>query len=516
MNSKPPSETKTLRWWPAALILIVALGRLLWIWLRDAQQLQDRVVPTILTVSVTVIALLLWLLLFSRIRWAARLKALGGIVALFAVFLGLFRFEGFSGDLLPMFSFRFGAAPDLADASGSADTPIATSPTDYPQFLGSHRDGVVRGTRLVRDWSSQPPKELWRRDVGESWSAFAVVGPAAVTQEQRGEQEAVARYDLLTGEPVWVTMTTDYRFESPIGGTGPRATPTLFEGAVYSFGSSGVLTRLDLRDGSIQWQHDTLAETGAKAPEWQMSGSPLIVDDLVVVSAGGPDGQSLIAYDQATGEKRWSAGDDPASYSSPSLFELAGKRQVVIRNQGSITGHEPVDGQILWSQPWPGGQPNVAQPLPLPEDRLLVSSGYGIGSTLYQFTSDEAGALEVSEVWQSPRLKAKFTNPVFYEGHVYGLDDGVLVCLDPETGERCWKRGRYGHGQLILVGDLLLLIAEEGDLFLIEANPEEHRVVAELPGALDGKSWNNPALSGKYLLLRDADTAVCYEVALEG
>ena len=512
--TNPSEKTPGLRWWPAALILLVALGRLAFTWLGEAEQLQDRVVPTILTAGPTILALLLWWTFLSRIPWRTRGKGLLAVGLVFGLFMTLFKFESFSGDLLPIFSFRFAGDADLAEARGRAAAPTATSPTDYPQFLGQGRDATVSGVALARDWEAQPPKELWRRDVGESWSAFSIVGDAAVTQEQRGEQEAVARYVLTTGEPVWVTTTAEVRFESPIGGIGPRATPTIHGGRVYAYGTRGMLTCLDLADGSILWQRDTLADAKAALPEWQLAGSPLIVDTTVVVSVGGPGGKSLMAYDLLTGDPVWSAGDDSASYASPMLANLAGTLQLVMRNQNSITGHDPVNGTVLWSTPWPGGNPNVAQPLPLGDDRLLVSSGYGIGSKLYRITRDNTETFAVEELWESRRMKAKFTNLVYYEGNVYGLDDGVMVCLNPETGERCWKGGRYGHGQLIRVEDLLLLIAEDGDLVLLEPNAEELREVARLPEALDGKSWNNPALSGRYLLLRNAKTAVCYEMPL--
>lgn len=512
----PSAKEPGLRWWPAALILFLALGRLSWLWLGEAEQLQDRVVPTILTIGPVLVALLLWWLFLSRVPWRTRGKGLLGVLVVLGLFMALFKFESFSGDLVPIFSYRFAGPADLAEASGQAAAPTATSPTDYPQFLGQNRDATVRGVHLARDWEAQPPKEIWRRDVGESWSAFAVVGDAAVTQEQRGEHEAVTRYDLETGEPVWVTPTAEVRFESAISGNGPRATPTVHQGRVYTFGTLGMLSCLDLGDGRILWQRDTLAETGATPPEWQMSSSPLIVDQSVVVAPGGSDGKSLLAFDLLTGDPLWGGGEDPASYASPMLAHLAGHRQIVVRSQNSITGHNPTDGTVLWRQPWPGNQPNVAQPILLGDDRLLVSSGYGIGSKVFRITTPEEGSFAVEEIWESLRLKAKFTNVVLHEGRIYGLDDGVMVCLDPETGERCWKRGRYGHGQLILVGDLLLLIAEDGDLLLLEPNPLELREVAKVPDALDGKSWNNPALSGRYLLLRNAKTAVCYELPLAG
>lgn len=504
-----PTTNPRPRWWPAGLIVVLAGARLGWLWTGNADQLQDRVVPSLLTAVFAAGALLLWLLFLSRLPWKTRGKTLLGVFGAVALFVLLFRFEGFSGDLLPIFSWRLAPSEPLAEARGTAET--TTSADDFPQFLGPQRNATIPETRLDRDWQAKPPKELWRRPVGNAWSAFAVVGNAAVTQERRGAEEAVARYDLKSGEVVWVTSYPGH-FESPVGGNGPRATPTLADGRVFAYGSTGVLTSLDLRDGSIVWQRQTAEETAAEAPDWGFAGSPLVHGNVVIVAPGGADGNSLVAYDRDTGEPRWSVGDDPASYSSPLFTELAGIPQIVSRNHTSITGHDPTDGRVLWRYPWPGEQPNVAQPLVLGNDRLLISSGYGIGATLLRLRA-EGGDLTAEEVWASTRLKAKFTNLVQLGGRIYGLDDGVLVCIDPETGERCWKKGRYGHGQPLLVGDLLLLVAEDGDVVLIEPNPEGLRELARFT-ALDGKSWNTPALAGRYLLVRNADEAACYELPL--
>jgi outer membrane protein assembly factor BamB len=160
--------------------------------------------------------------------------------------------------------------------------------------------------------------------------------------------------------------------------------------------------------------------------------------------------------------------------------------------------------------------------VPLPEDRVFVSSGYGIGCKLFQIARDEDNQLKATLVWETPRLKAKFTNVVHRDGYIYGLDDGVLVCLDLANGQRKWKRGRYGHGQVILVDDpeirdengLLLVSAESGDVLLVEVNPNESKELARFP-TLASKTWNNPALAGQYLLVRNDREAACYELPLE-
>jgi outer membrane protein assembly factor BamB len=237
------------------------------------------------------------------------------------------------------------------------------------------------------------------------------------------------------------------------------------------------------------------------------------VDGRVVVIAGGSGGRRLVAYDAATGERAWSAGEGSASYSSPALATLAGRRQLVVLNAASVSGHDPATGAVLWEQPFPRGQPNVAQPLALGPERLLVSVGYGVGSKAYRVAA-AGGALQASLEWESPRLKSKFANLVLHEGFVYGLDDGVLTCLDPANGERRWKAGRHGHGQLLLVVGLLLVQTEEGELVLVEPSPEAYRELARFP-VLDGKTWNPPALAGSTLLVRNDREAAAYELPVE-
>lgn len=507
---------RRIRWWPAVLVLALCALAEAWVWLRPGPIRQMRVIETFIVSFVGVLLLLLWFLFFSRARplwrWLA-LAAVGVAAVFFSQFVTI---SGVTGDLVPILGWKGGGSGGGGEVA-LAGGPGAAGAGGYPQFLGPRRDGTVRGVRLARDWETSPPREVWRRPVGEGWSGFAIAGQRAVTQEQHGPEERLVAYDLATGEELW-HQAQPARYETTIGGIGPRATPTIAAGRVFALGATGVLTAVDLETGELFWRRDVLAEHEATNPEWGKSCSPLVVDGRVVVSAGGVSGGSLVAYDAETGELAWAAGSDRSSYSSPVLAELAGTRQIVIMNAGSFAGHDPATGEMLWDHPWPADQPNVAVPLLLPGDRILGSSGYGIGAKLLALSADGGAdgdggddGLRASMVWESPRLKAKFTNPVLHEGYVYGHDDGVYVCLDPATGERCWKRGRYGHGQTILAGDLLLVTTEKGDVVLIDPSPEEHRELGRF-SALSGKLWNPPALAGNYLALRTDREAVLYEL----
>jgi outer membrane protein assembly factor BamB len=332
----------------------------------------------------------------------------------------------------------------------------------------------------------------------------------AITQEQRGAEEAIVAYDLATGAVRWV-HAYPARYATVVAGEGPRATPAVAGDRLVAHGATGVLTAVDRRTGRRAWQRDLPREHEAPEPEWGRSSSPLVLGDRVIVNAGGTGGRSLVAHALATGELAWAGGGDRVGYASPVLVTLAGVPQVVAFNIASVTAHEPETGAVLWEHPWPGRQPNVSQPLPVGDDRLLVSSGYGVGSALLRIRRDDDGALKPTVLWESPRLKAKFTNLVLHDGFVYGLDDGVLVCLDLETGERRWKSGRYGHGQVLLVEGVLLVQTEEGEVVLVDPQPERHVEVARFQ-ALDGKTWNPPALAGRYLLVRNDREAAMYEL----
>ena len=469
-----------------------------------------------------------WFVWFSRFQKTIRYGAALAILTTLAALATVFQIEGFSGDMVPVIVVRGTPAAGVrlsapqAALRESLRADLTTTDHDYPQFLGPDRIPIVRGIRLATDWKTNPPKQLWRQPIGAGWSGFAVVGDYAITQDQRGDSDAgvqlVVCYELRTGKVVWSHSDPGY-FSTGLGGDGPRATPTIAGGMVYTQDPLGRLNCLDGATGERLWSHDTLKENGADNIAWGKSGSPLVVDDLVIVSAGGPGGRSLIAYNRETGEEVWSAGSDPSSYASPAVATFAGVRQVLVVNQDYLVAHRLADGQELWRSDWPGNSnanASTSQAVPLPGDRVFISKGYGIGCSLLQISKDETDRFLALPVWDPPirtHMKTKLTNVVVRDGYVYGLDEGVLECLELETGDHKWKRGRYGHGQIILVDDLILITTETGALALVEASPARYRELAYFE-AIEGKTWNNPALAGRILLVRNHKEAACYELPL--
>lgn len=549
-----PAARKAGHWLPPISGRGRIVGRIVWVlllllagtivWLQVADALGDRGFENFATMTAAgfaVIIWLLWFLLASGHAWWLRLAMLLGIVIFGVAFSQVMRFEEVSGNFVPRFVLKSAEKPDrqlaplaplrgdesLSATAGAVDLRTTTA-DDFPQFLGRGRDLVVDGVNLARDWQTEPPKPLWRRPIGAGWSGFSVVGGFALTMEQRGDQELVSCYDLETGEPRWV-HATPARYDQAVPGAGPRATPTVDDGWVYTQGATGRLLALDGATGDVMWQKDLLAEFGmspeqeAAALPYGRSGSPLIVDDLVVVPAGGPpDGRrvSLVAYHKKTGDKVWEGGEDQISCSSPAVATVAGVRQILIVNESSASGHEPATGRVLWSHPREGrsnANANVSQAVAVAPDRVFLSKGYALGAELIQLVPKGDGTFASETLWKDSRvMRTKFTNVAIKDGYVYGLSDGILECIELATGERQWKGGRYHHGQILLVGDLLLVLSEDGEMFLVEATPERKNNVLGQFQAVGGKTWNNFALYGSRLVVRNGEEAACYELPLMG
>ena len=525
---KKTTKRKPTRWWPAVIIVVGFVLTLGLIWFTGSEDQANQMIIILSAITLTSILLLTWMLFFSRLPRRTRLRNFGGLVGVIVLFFACFRFSQFSGNMMPMFEWRW-TKHNLPTATGNDATLNGNSLTklSFPQFLGPSRNCKVPGSDLATDWTTQSPEKLWRQPIGPAWSGFAIADGRAVTQEQRAENEAVVCYDLQTGSVLW-QHTDNGHYNTAIAGEGPRATPTIHDAKVYTLGASGILNCLELATGKPVWQRSIVIDAGLnlnesidqigisanrnKSKEWGYSSSPLIVNNLVTVSAGGDNGKSLVSYDRVTGKQAWSGGDSRAGYSSPCIVELHGDLQILIFNQDGLAAHSPTNGSIVWEFEWNVPYPHVSVPLTLPDNKVLLSLGYGKGSKMLQVNFNE-GKFSAVELWKSNRMKAKFTNLIFHNDHIFGLDDGMFACIDIERGRRKWKEGRYGHGQILLRGNHILVMAENGDVILLEANAEQHVELTRF-AALDGKTWNPPALAGEYLLVRNHREAACYKLPL--
>jgi len=409
-------------------------------------------------------------------------------------------------------------APPAAKATPDDPTPVKTEPA-WPGFRGPRRDGVIRGLRIETDWSGKPPRELWRRPIGPGWSSFAVNGDLIYTQEQRGDDEVVSCYRLSTGEPVWRHRDAARFYESN-GGPGPRGTPTVHNGRVYTMGATGIVNALDANTGARVWSRNAATDTGKEIPGWGLTSSPLAIGDVVILAVAG----QLIAYDAATGKTRWTGQTGGGGYSSPHPATIGGVPQVLLIRGSRTVAVAPADGTVLWEHTW---EPSVAivQPVVLADGVLTTIAdamgGQGMRRLAVARTPFDSaqGKSEwtVEERWTSRGLKPYFNDFVAHEGHAYGFDGSILSCVDLNDGNRKWKGGRYGNGQLVLLPDqdLLLVMSEEGELALVSATPEKYTELARFD-AIEGKTWNHPVLVGDVLLVRNAQEMAAFRLARAG
>jgi len=484
------------------------------------------------------VAVILWMVLFgiwylvfgsgrTRTRFGRLARILLGFLG--AGFIGslLVRYEGsLSGSSFPRFSWAW--QPSEPGRPGANDpTQVVTSgiPLDsgmsgapLVNFLGPDRDGMEPTPSFGTDWADRPPELVWRRPMGKAWSSFAIAGMRAVTQQQVGDDELVTCLDLATGKELWNHADRNTRLlleraensGAAMGGDGPRATPTLHEGKVYTMGGTGRVNCLDLELGTVVWSRDLIKELKGEVHRWGMASSPLILPDQQCVVFAGPGipGPTLVACDLATGKEVWIYEGGGASYSSARVLTLCGVLQIVSVNATDVSGVDPSNGKELWKHPWPGRFPKVAQPLVYDGDKLLVTASYGAGSLLLQL-SEKDGKMEAARIWKTTAMKTKFSSTAIIGDHAYGLDEGRFACIDLKSGNRVWKNQKFGFGQHLLFGNWLLVQAESGEIILGTTSPDGFVEKGRIQ-ALTSMTWNVPVVAGRVLLVRNDLEAACY------
>jgi outer membrane protein assembly factor BamB len=471
-------------------------------------------------VPVLSLALVAWAVASRRLSDGLRRASMVATILLACLVFTLLRTDGISGSSGAQWAWRWSKTSEQRLLARGGDEPTASvstpgaaaQPADWPGFRGPDRNGSARGARIATDWSRTPPVQLWRRAIGPGWSSCAVHGDLFYTQEQRGDDEAVSCYRVTTGQPVWRHLYP-VRFWESNGGAGPRATPTLSDGRVYTLGATGILNALDAGNGAVVWSRNVATDTGTKIPMWGFASSPLVIDDLVVVAATG----KLVAYDRSTGDPRWSGPAHGMSYSSPQRATIDGVAQILLLSEAGATSVAPADGKVLWEHSWPGF--TIVQPALIADgDVLMSTSGASGGLGIRRLgVAHAAGGWTVKERWTSDGLCPYFNDYVVHQGHAFGFDGSTLACIDLEHGTRKWEGGRYGDGQLVLLPDqdLLLVVSEEGELALVKATPDRFTEVARFP-ALTGKTWNHPVLVGDVLLVRNGQEMAAFRLSPAG
>jgi len=523
-------------------VACVAQGILWTLWWNDPTHFK---MSLLFVWPAAIFSLTIWWVFFSGTSILLRVISVSAVVAAMFGFFSVYRLE-WDGDMVPRRialrskpsaeevarqylqqkanSDEKTAATNVVPETGEIQKLVAVD-GDWTGFRGPRRDGIVLNGSLRRDWDAHPPKVLWKHPVGRAWSAFCVVGRYAITQEQRGEYECVVAYDADTGNEIWVHE--DKALLSIVdanGGPGPHATPEFDDGLIYTLGGTGILNCLDATSGVAIWSKNILNDAGempspAKPPQWGVSNSPLIVDNLAVVIPGGSEtsDKGVAAYDKKSGQLVWTHGRHEASYGSAKVESFGESRQILVPTGDGLSAYAVNDGHELWSFKL-SNQPKVnsAMPWRLDDSSLVFGTGYGVGTSRIDLKSS-GDDWTVKARWHTNRLRPKFNDFVVRDSYLYGLDDGTLTCIDLQNkGAIKWKSGKYGYGQFVLIDDVLLIVSEDGDLVLVKAEPTKSEPLATFKLFSDsGFCWNNLAFVRGRLFARSANEAACVDLSAE-
>lgn len=394
---------------------------------------------------------------------------------------------------------------------------IPARAADWPQHLGPHRNGLSAETGLIDEWPQNGPQEVFRVPGGVGMSGLAISGGTLVTLVQKSGKQFVLALDAKTGALKWETPVAPAYTNTM--GNGPRATPTVAGDQIFAFTGEGILVALEFKTGKLLWSQNVVKQLGGKEADYGMACSPIVVEDIVIVTAGAPN-STVAAFDTKTGETAWTVGNDPAGYSSPALLEIAGRKQLVTYTGSSVLGIAPDTGSLLWRYPYKTDYDcNIATPLAV-GGNVFISSGENHGCALLSLKPN-GDKFDVTETWVSQGSKSVLRNEwqtsMLLDGYLYGFDNGGsagpithLTCIEAATGDRQWQQIRFGKGNGIAADGKLLISTMKGEFVLVRANPKEFEEIGR--ATVIGETRQAPALADGLLYLRDNDEILCLDI----
>ena len=413
--------------------------------------------------------------------------------------------------MIPHLGFSKGKAPNDERARDFYRPPLRDTSENWNQFRGPERNGHIPTQTVSIDWT-KPPKTRWSATCGLGHSSIITSGKLAITMEQDQDQEILIARSFDDGAEIW-RLAEKTKWHDMLSGTGPRSTPTLHNGKIYALFSNGRLSCVDASTGNVEWSIQVTPES-YEFPEWGLAISPLIWNDMIILSLGG-EKSAVKAYSINSGEQVWqSEVAGKAVYLSPEVLRLLDEDHLIVSLVGKIVSLNPKNGKTLWEKPWKIFMNNaqIVQPIAVSNDSILLAAGYGKGAECFTIARDEESKkYRVQSSWKSKDLKAKFSNPILKDGYLYGLSENLLVCLEAKTGKLMWRGKKYSYGRILLVDQKLLILGHSGVLSVIDATPEEFREISSRQLLSDARCWNGPAFVNGYLLARNGEQIACFD-----
>jgi len=375
---------------------------------------------------------------------------------------------------------------------------------DWPQWRGPSRDGLSPETDLIDGWREGGPKVLWRAASGDGYSAISIKEDRLYTMLGRESSEIIICLDAKSGKTFW-QYSLDSKFKNQFG-NGPRATPTVNNGIVYGISARGKLAALNSATGAEIWKKDLVAEYDAKVPNWGVSTSPLVYQNLLIVDVGGSGRNGLMAFDKKNGKVVWGTATSAPGYSAPIFFETDAAKHILNFSGKALISVNPQNGALRWSYEWiTDYDVNAATPIFIAPDKVFISTGYGKGAAMLKVSANS-----VDEIWKSRAMRNHFSSSIYLNGFLFGFDNATLKCVDANTQKTLWAKRGFSKGSLLYADGRLIVLGEKGKLALVEAKPDAY-VEQAVAQVLQGKCWTVPTLLNGKLYIRNQKEIQCLD-----
>ncbi|MCX7871853.1 MAG: PQQ-like beta-propeller repeat protein [Verrucomicrobiae bacterium] len=403
---------------------------------------------------------------------------------------------------------------------------------DWNQYRGANSDGIstekINPAKL--EWSGNSPRTLWKAETPNGFSSFSIAGGKAyivVSRNVDGQpSEVCVAFDAETGKELWAKPLTVAKYQSGgdsgtpdnKGGDGPRSTPAVSDGCIYVSTPKLLLYCLDANTGNEIWKKDIMQEFAGRNIGWENAASPVVDGDLVFFAGGGA-GQSLIAFNKRDGSVVWKGFDERITHSTPTVATIHGVRQVIFFLQSGLLSVEAKTGRELWRFPFRFNVSTAISPVVCGEDLVYCSAGYDVGSGLCRIVKD-GDKFKTETVWKIPGNKPvcnQWSTPVYKDGYLYGMftfkeyGSGPFKCVEVATGKVMWEKPGFGMGNVILVDNKLIALADDGRVCVIEPTPKEYKEVTSAK-ILNGKCWSTPSFSNGRLYVRSTKEGACVDL----
>ena len=389
--------------------------------------------------------------------------------------------------------------------------------SDWAQWGGPRRDFTTNSKGLAAAWPATGPKQLWTRPLGAGHSAILASGNTLYTMYSVGEQEVVVALAADTGKTIW-----EYKYDAPQAGmnyeagVGPHSTPLLVDEMLYTVGATGKLFALDKKSGRVAWSHDLWKDYGGRKVDRGYSCSPLAYKNTIILTLGGRENQTLIAFNQKDGAVAWKNGALDMSPSSPILINVDGQEQLVAFLGKVVAGIDPNNGNLLWSHPhvteW---GLNITMPVWGPDNLLFISSAYSGGSRVLKLTQKD-GKTTAEELWFHRRMRVHHGTAIRIGDYVYGssgdFGPAFFAAVNVKTGEIAYQDRTFPKSNFVLADGKLIILDEDGNLALATATPTALKVISKV-SVLKNLAWTVPTLVGTKLYLRDRRTIMALDLS---